>query len=126
MSALAHRLQGQGSDLAHVFDIDGAKGHLHTVDGGYEIVHESARLEVGIYGLVAPEPDRELAHSNETVYVVLEGSGMLDVGGEHIALREGHAAFIPAGVSHCFSAYEQLSVVVISGKSATDASRGTS
>jgi len=47
------------------------------------------------------------------VYVVLEGSGTLDVEGTQVELREGHAAFVPAGAEHHFSGYEQLSVLVI-------------
>ena len=47
------------------------------------------------------------------MYVVLEGSGTLDVEGTQVELREGHAAFVPAGADHRFSGYEQLSVLVI-------------
>ena len=38
---------------------------------------------------------------------------MLEVEGEGVDLREGHAVFVPAGAEHRFSAYEQLSVLVI-------------
>ena len=41
------------------------------------------------------------------------GAGVLDVEGERVELREGHAVFVPAGAEHRFSAYEQLSVLVI-------------
>jgi mannose-6-phosphate isomerase-like protein (cupin superfamily) len=116
MTALAHELQQQALNPAHAFDIDGARAHLRGADGGYEIVHESARLEVGIYVLVAPEPDRQRADGSDAVYVVLEGTGTLDVDGEQIELREGCAVFVPAGADFRFSAYEQLSVLVISKK----------
>ena len=33
--------------------------------GGYEIVHESPGLEVGVYVLVAPEPDRQQPHEDD-------------------------------------------------------------
>ena len=55
-----------------------------------------------------PEPDRQQPHADDEVYVVLEGSGALDVEGEAVELREGHAVFVPARVEHRFSAYEQL------------------
>jgi quercetin dioxygenase-like cupin family protein len=42
-----------------------------------------------------------------------EGTGVLEVEGRHIELREGNAAFVPAGADHRFSAYEHLSVLVI-------------
>ena len=81
--------------------------------GGYEIVHESPGLEVGVYVLVAPEPDRQQPHEDDEVYVVLDGSGVLTIEGESLQLDKGHAAFVPAGAEHRFSAYEQLSLLVI-------------
>jgi mannose-6-phosphate isomerase-like protein (cupin superfamily) len=81
--------------------------------GGYEVVHSSPGLEIGVYVLVAPEPDRQQPHDDDEVYVVLEGRGTLDIAGKRMDLREGHAAFVPAGVEHFFSGYEQLSVLVV-------------
>jgi mannose-6-phosphate isomerase-like protein (cupin superfamily) len=81
--------------------------------GGYEVVHESPGLEVGVYVLVAPEPDRQQPHEDDELYVVLDGSGALTIEGETIELDTGHAAFVPAGAEHRFSAYEHLAVLVI-------------
>ena len=107
--------QGAGRALppAHPFDVDSARTRLATSGGGYEIVHASPGLEIGVYVLVAPEPDRQQPHDDDEVYVVLEGSGVLDVAGTSVDLRVGHAVFVPAGAEHRFSAYEQLSVLVI-------------
>jgi mannose-6-phosphate isomerase-like protein (cupin superfamily) len=98
---------------AHAFDISGAKERLAAANGGYEVVHSSPGLELGVYVLVAPEPDRQQPHADDEVYVVLEGSGVLEVEGERVELREGHATFVPAGAEHRFVGYEQLSVLVI-------------
>ena len=65
--------------------------------GGYEIVHESPGLELGVYVLVAPEPDRQQPHEDDEVYAVLEGPGTLEVEGERVDLSEGQAVFVPAG-----------------------------
>jgi mannose-6-phosphate isomerase-like protein (cupin superfamily) len=89
--------------------------------GGYEVVHESPGLEVGVYVLVAPEPDRQQPHEDDEVYVVLEGEGVLDVEGTRVELREGHAVFVPAGAEHRFSAYEHLSVLVIFARKRSEA-----
>jgi mannose-6-phosphate isomerase-like protein (cupin superfamily) len=62
---------------------------------------------------VAPEADRQSPHDDDEVYIVLEGSGVLEVEGENVELREGHAVFVPAGAEHRFVGYEQLSVLVI-------------
>jgi mannose-6-phosphate isomerase-like protein (cupin superfamily) len=94
-------------------EVERVRQRLVAAGGGYEIVHTSAGLEVGVYVLVAPEPDHQSAHADDEVYVVLEGSGELTVEGETIALREGQAAFVPAGADHRFTGYEGLSVLVI-------------
>ena len=98
---------------AHPFDVESVQRRLGEAGGGYEVVHESPGLEIGVYVLVAPEPDHQQPHADDEVYVVLEGSGTLDVEGERVELREGQAAFVPAGALHRFVGYEQLSVLVI-------------
>ena len=98
---------------AHPFDVEGAKERLREAGGGYEVVHSSPGLEIGVYVLVAPEPDRQQPHADDEVYVVLEGTGVLEIEEVPVDLREGHAVFVPAGADHRFSAYEQLAVLVI-------------
>jgi mannose-6-phosphate isomerase-like protein (cupin superfamily) len=113
MSVPGERLAATALPVAHAFDIEGVKARLAAGNGGYEVVHESPGIEIGVYVLVAPEPDRQSAHEDDEVYVVLEGRGTLDVEGTQVDLREGHAVFVPAGADHRFVGYEQLSVLVI-------------
>src|SRR5437667_2064692 len=86
---------------------------LQAAGGGYEIVHESPGLEIGVYVLVAPEPDRQQPHADDEVYVVLAGRGVLEVEGDAVEVSEGKAAFVPAGADHRFTGYEGLSVLVV-------------
>ena len=97
----------------HEFEIRTVQKRLASANGGYEIVHESPGLEIGVYVLVSPEPDRQQPHDDDEVYIVLEGSGRLDVEGERTDLREGDAVFVPAGAEHRFTGYEHLSVLVV-------------
>jgi mannose-6-phosphate isomerase-like protein (cupin superfamily) len=97
----------------HAFEVAAVKERLRQAGGGYEIVHESAGLEVGVYSLVAPEPDRQQPHEDDELYIVLEGTGVLDVGGDQVSVKEGTAVFVEAGAEHRFAAYEHLSVLVI-------------
>lgn len=97
----------------HAFEITAVRERLTEAGGGYEIVHQSVGLEVGVYVLVAPEPDRQQPHEDDEVYVVLEGNGVLQVEGEEVPVGEGTAVFVEAGADHRFSAYEHLSVLVI-------------
>ena len=94
-------------------DLDATRRRLEESGGGYEIVHESPGLEIGVYVLVAPEPDRQQPHADDEVYIVLEGRGVLAIEGESVEMSEGKAAFVPAGADHKFTGYEGLSVLVV-------------
>ena len=96
-----------------LFDPRAAQRRLLAAGGGYEVVHSSRGLEVGVYVLVAPEPDRQRPHGEDEVYYVPEGSGVLTVEGEEIPLAEGEAAFVPAEAEHRFTGYEALSLLVV-------------
>ena len=97
----------------HAFDIGRVKRRLAEANGGYEKVHESAGLEIGVYVLVAPEPDMQQPHDDDEVYVVLSGRGTLDVDGNSFDVGEGDALFVEAGAEHGFTGYESLAVLVI-------------
>ena len=103
----------QPLEAAHPFDIKGCRERIVAENGGYEVVHRSPGLELGVYVLVAPEPDRQQPHEDDEVYVVLEGGGTLEIEGTSVELRKGQAVFVPAGAEHRFVGYEQLSVLVI-------------
>src|ERR1700704_2109942 len=75
------RVRTMAESAGHQLDIQGAKARLLEA-GGYEIVPRSPGLELGVYVLVAPEPDRQQPHEDDEVYVVLEGRGTLEVEGE--------------------------------------------
>lgn len=97
----------------HAFDVAGVKRRLEAADGGYEIVHASPGLEVGVYVLVAPEPDHQQPHADDELYYVIEGRGTLEIEGTPIPVEPGQAVFVPAGADHRFTGYEGLSVLVI-------------
>jgi mannose-6-phosphate isomerase-like protein (cupin superfamily) len=93
--------------------IEATRRRLEESGGGYEVVHQSPGLEIGVYVLVAPEPDQQQPHADDEVYVVLEGRGTLTIEGDSVELTEGKAAFVPAGADHRFTGYEGLSVLVV-------------
>ena len=107
------RLTQRGSDIADAFDVEAVRRRLEEGNGGYEIVHASPGLEVGVYVLVAPEPDHQQPHEDDELYVVLDGRGTLTVEGKEIPLTTGQAVFVPAGAEHQFTGYEGLSVLVV-------------
>lgn len=81
--------------------------------GGYEVFFDSPSLELGVYVLVAPDPDKQEPHDRDEVYVVLEGEGVLTVEGKELQLSPGDAAFVAAGDDHRFSRYERLVLFVL-------------
>jgi len=97
----------------HAFGVKSVVEKLRAEGGGYEIVHDSPGLELGVYVLVAPEPDRQQPHEDDEIYVVLEGTGVLEVEGKSVPVREGDAVFVEAGADHRFTAYEHLAVLVV-------------
>jgi mannose-6-phosphate isomerase-like protein (cupin superfamily) len=97
----------------HTFGVEAAMRRLQEGSGGYEIVHESPGLEIGVYVLVAPEPDRQQPHADDEIYVPLEGHGVLEVEGKQVPVKLGEAIFVEAGADHRFTAYESLAVLVV-------------
>jgi mannose-6-phosphate isomerase-like protein (cupin superfamily) len=81
--------------------------------GGYDVVHTSPGLEVGVYVIVAPDEDKQVPHALDEVYVVLAGEGEVDVAGERRQVRRGDGVYVPAGVEHRFHAYEALTLLVV-------------
>lgn len=104
---------------SHAFEVEQIRRRLEAGNGGYEVVHASPGLEVGVYVLVAPEPDHQQPHADDELYVVLEGSGVLNVEGKAIPVVQGQAIFVPARAEHQFTAYEGLSVLVIFARAST-------
>jgi mannose-6-phosphate isomerase-like protein (cupin superfamily) len=97
----------------NALEIEATRRRLQDSGGGYEIVHESPGLEIGVYVLVAPEPDRQQPHADDEIYVPLEGHGVLEVEGEQVSVTLGEAIFVEAGADHRFTAYESLALLVV-------------
>jgi mannose-6-phosphate isomerase-like protein (cupin superfamily) len=100
--------------VAHAFDFGDAAERLGP--GGYEVVYETDRLQVGVYVLAAPEPDDQEPHEWDELYFVLEGSGTLTVEDEQLPLEQGAAAFVAARAHHHFRDYERIVLLVVFDK----------
>lgn len=94
------------------FAVAQAAARLAGQGGGYEVVHTSPGLEIGVYVLVAPEEDQQVPHAFDEVYVVLGGEGEIEVEGERRTVTRGDGIFVAAGADHRFHAYEELTLLV--------------
>jgi mannose-6-phosphate isomerase-like protein (cupin superfamily) len=95
------------------FDVAGTVTRLSERGGGYEVVHTSPGLEIGVYVLVPPDIKHQVPHVFDEAYVVLDGEGEFEVEGERRPVMRGEGIFVPAGVDHQFHAYEELALLVV-------------
>jgi mannose-6-phosphate isomerase-like protein (cupin superfamily) len=96
-----------------IFPIAEVRTRLESHDGGWEVVHESPNLEVGVLVRIAPTPDPPVRHTADEVYVVLAGEATLEAEGESRRLKPGDTAFVALGKEHHFVDYERISVLVL-------------
>jgi mannose-6-phosphate isomerase-like protein (cupin superfamily) len=95
------------------FEVAEAAARLRDRGGGFDVVHTSPGLEVGMYVLVAPEEDKQVQNVLDEIYVVLDGDGEIEVNGERRPIRRGDGVFVPAGTEHRVHAYEELTLLVV-------------
>ena len=96
-----------------IFPIAHLRTRLESQAGGWEVVHESPNLEVGVLVRIAPTPDPPVRHTADEVYVVLAGEATLEAEGESRRLRPGDAAFVAGGKEHHFVDYDHISLLVV-------------
>ncbi len=71
-------------------------------------------LSVGVYELAAGAEDLQQPHTEDEVYVVLQGQAQATVGGEIVNVTPGSFLYVPAGVPHRFHDIdEDLTVLVV-------------
>src|ERR1044071_7595189 len=96
-----------------IFPIAEVRTRLESHDSGWEVVHESPNLEVGVLVRIAPTPDPPVRHTADEVYIVLAGEATLEAEGESRRLPPGDAAFVAAGKERHFVDYGRISVLVV-------------
>jgi mannose-6-phosphate isomerase-like protein (cupin superfamily) len=70
-------------------------------------------LSMGLYELAAGATDPQLPHTEDEVYYVVSGQGMIDVAGESQTVGPGSIVFVAATVPHRFhTIMEDLRVLV--------------
>ena len=86
---------------------------------GGRLYHEFLRvpdLSAGIYVLEAGATDPQSPHTEDELYVVMEGRGRITVGDDETAVGPGSVVFVGAGVPHRFVGIaERLVILVVFG-----------
>ena len=68
----------------------------------YREVLRAPALSLGLFALEVGGEDTQSPHEQDEVYVVVEGTAVLDVAGERTPVSSGSAAYVPARVPHRF------------------------
>ena len=66
-----------------------------------EFLRESS-LSMGLYALPADSIDPQQPHTEDEVYYIISGQGMITVGDEEKSVQAGDIIFVAAGVEHRF------------------------
>ena len=82
-----------------------------------ELYHEfirANRLSVGLYVLEAGATDPQSPHTEDEVYYIVSGSGMIQVAGEDRPVSAGSVIYVDEQVDHRFhSITEDLNIIVV-------------
>ena len=76
------------------------KGHVYWKTLISRGVTRSQGLTLGVASLPPGGALREHRHTQEEVYLVLDGSGLVRVGAEELAVEAGSAVFVPGDALH--------------------------
>lgn len=88
------------------------KAHDSTGELYYEFIR-SESLSVGLYVLPASLPDPQAPHTEDEVYYVIKGRGIIRVGDEDRPVAEGSVVYVGRGVEHRFhSITKDLTILV--------------
>ena len=85
--------------MSRVFPYKLALGALPS-DERYSEVLAEGRFRAGIY--VPHDTDDQDAHDEDEFYVILNGSGFIDIDGDRQPFGPGDLVFVGAGVAHRF------------------------
>ncbi len=78
-----------------------------------EFLREPA-ISAGMYTLPVGSTDLQQPHTEDEVYVVLEGRGQIQIGNQDYPVKTGDTIFVPTLKEHRFhSILEELRVIVV-------------
>jgi mannose-6-phosphate isomerase-like protein (cupin superfamily) len=97
-----------------VFRLDDLEAQRLASDGAYLRFLREPSMSAGLYALGPGEPDPQLPHTRDELYVVVSGRASITVGDETTHVARGSVIFVPARVPHRFHHItEELRVLVV-------------
>ena len=96
------------------FDVETVASALAVSGRPYHEFLRSPSLSAGLYVLAAGKEDRQRPHTEDEIYVVLDGRSRFRTGEMEVDVRAGSIFFVPAAEPHRFLDITQtLRVAVI-------------
>lgn len=96
------------------FHLDDLLADATGSEGPYDEFLRRDALSAGIYRLPAGAEDPQQPHSEDEVYVVLDGRATLEVAGESTPVEAGSVAYVEKETDHRFvDVEEDLAVLVL-------------
>jgi len=87
---------------------------VRSSDGPWLEFLRIPELSAGLYRLPAGADDRQQPHTEDEVYVVIEGRARFQAAGDEREVGRGSVLFVPAGEPHRFcDIREDLAVLVV-------------
>ena len=98
-------------DAFEIQDVADEHGHLGQL---YHEFFTAPRISLGLYVLPAGQTDPQQPHTEDEVYYVIKGSGVIHVGDEERPVTAGSVIYVGEAVEHRFhSITEDLSILVV-------------
>jgi mannose-6-phosphate isomerase-like protein (cupin superfamily) len=98
-------------------DLRAVRERLEMAGGGLEVAYIAPGLEIRVEVFSSPGPGTFRVERSDTLYVALDGSGVLGVDeGNPLALIPGEAAVVPTGARHVLFGNPQVALLAISGQ----------
>lgn len=86
----------------HAFNIEDLITKQQAEDRSYLEFIRQKSMSVGIYRLHAGDVDRQKPHTQDEMYYIVQGKGVINVAGEDRAVQPGSIIYVPAKVEHFF------------------------
>jgi mannose-6-phosphate isomerase-like protein (cupin superfamily) len=97
-----------------VFAANDLRSRISATEGPWLEFFRSEALSVGLYVLGIGEPDEQVPHHEDEIYVVQRGRATVTIAGEDQAVGPGDVIFVGREVDHRFHhVTEELALVVV-------------
>ena len=100
--------------MDNIFNLDSILLDLDKKDDStyfLDFLHNNS-FEVGVLRLNPGQKDTQGPHSEDELYIVIEGKGYINIVGENYEIRKGSCIFVPSKTKHYFHGNKERLIVL--------------